>query len=347
MLATSILVISVAVTNAALSSFEASAVQTATVAATSGPRTQSLAFLSPAKWPSSLAPSSLLGNNIVHSANVARVPVTHSHPSLFYERASNDKTRIHSRRHTKLYAAIDDDNPQQADVIARLELNDQFSRWKLLQSLFEGELPASDIEDILILSLDAYLRHGPTSASADNKNENGGNASPVLKREQRSMMADLIHDMTSATDGIGDSRFIHMLVLPPVDYESITIDEEEEDEDQNGSSVEVDVGALSILERIERLLPDPIEDEEAHKSAWDVVIDLHGRESVRVSEEALQRDNAIMAIRVGVDDGGNGDSRTYCAEMLQWRTLCAVGRVLIHFDFLTKGILVEGTFRSI
>ncbi len=164
MLATTILVISVAVTTAALSSFEASAVQTATVAATLGlgPRTQSLAFLSPAKRPSSLAPSSLLGNNVVHSANVARVPVTHSHPSLFYERASNDKTRIHSRRHTKLYAAIDDDNQQQADVIARLELNDQFSRLKLLQSLFEGELPASYIEDILILSLDAYLRHGPT-----------------------------------------------------------------------------------------------------------------------------------------------------------------------------------------
>ena len=80
-----------------------------------------------------------------------------------------------------------------------MELNDQFLRWKLLQSLFEGELPASDIEDILILSLDAYLRHGPTSASADNKNENGGNASPVLTREQRSMMADLIHDMTYKT----------------------------------------------------------------------------------------------------------------------------------------------------
>lgn len=194
---------------------------------------------------------------------------------------------------------------------------------------------------MLILSLTAYLQHGPNAQSAENKNENGGFASPVLTEEQRTVMNNAVENMVSASDGIGDSRFLHMLVLPLVDYESITIDDNEDNE-EGGNRVEVDSNALSILEQIEKLLPDPIEDEEAFTSAWDVIIDLYGRESVRVKEEALQREKALGSIDGLVDDS----VVKYCVESLQWRTLCAVGRVLIHYDFLTKGVLIEGTFST-
>lgn len=226
----------------------------------------------------------------------------------------------------------------QSDVIQRLELTDQFSRWKFLQQLLENELAHSDIEDVLLLSLSAYLQHGPSPKSYNNKDENGGNASPVLNEGQRRVMSSLIEEIVSASDGIGDSRFLHLLVLPPVDYESLTIDVDDEvmqDEQQQTQqqNQQIDESAASILNRIEQLLPDPIEDEESYKSAWDVVIDLYGRESVRVKEEKLQRE---------IENGVVGGTKSM--ENLEWRTLCAVGRVLIHYDFLTKGVLKEGIY---
>jgi hypothetical protein len=226
----------------------------------------------------------------------------------------------------------------QSDVVQRLELTDQFSRWKFLQQLLENELAHSDIEDVLLLSLSAYLQHGPSPKSYNNKDENGGNASPVLNEGQRKVMSNLIEEILGASDGIGESRFLHLLVLPPIDYASLTIDVEDEeiyDQQQQQQEQQIDEAAASILNQIEQLLPDPIEDEESYKSAWDVVIDLYGRESVRVKEEKLQRENQSSSNAVG---------GRKCLENLEWRTLCAVGRVLIHYDFLTKGVLREGTY---
>ena len=254
---------------------------------------------------------------------------------------------IRHRQHTTpLFATTISDNsniPQQAkETIQRLELDQQFERWKFMQCLLEGEILPSDIEDVLLLSLSAYLQHGPTAATSNNKDENGGNASPVLNDEQKSDIQGAIKAMLEVSD-IGDSKFLHLLVLPPVDYESITIDTEDDD-DTGSNMVEVDSSALSILEQIEQLLPNIEEDEDAYKSAWDVVIDLYGRESIRVNEEALQREreSGRFPSSENVDSG----SLECCADSLQWRTLCAVGRVLIHFDFLTKGILNENTFRD-
>ncbi len=223
----------------------------------------------------------------------------------------------------------------QSDVIERLELTEQFSRWKFLQQLLENELDHSDIEDVLLLSLSAYLQHGPGPKSYNNKDENGGNASPVLTEEQRQIMSGLVEDIVAVSDGIGDSRFLHLLVLPQIDYSTLTIDVDDEDqegEQSQADQAQLDQLAVSILTQIEQLLPDPMEDEESFKSAWDVVIDLYGRESVRVKEERLQREK---------ESGGRG---TTCLENLEWRTLCAVGRVLIHYDFLTKGVLKEGIY---
>jgi len=254
--------------------------------------------------------------------------------------ASSSKS-IHQQHHpssllsssTQLHLSSQSANTIQSDVIQRLELHEQFARWKFLQQLLENELAHSDIEDVLLLSLSAYLQHGPGPKSYNNKDENGGNASPVLDEGQRQMMSGLIEEIVAASDGIGDSRFLHLLVLPQVDYASMTFDVDEEDqEQQQKGEVQIDNAAVSILTQIEQLLPDPMEDEESYKSAWDVVIDLYGRESVRVKEEKLQREK---------ESGGRG---TTYLENLEWRTLCAVGRVLIHYDFLTKGVLKEGIY---
>eukprot|EP00986_Skeletonema_menzelii_P017069 scaffold17363_cov145-Skeletonema_menzelii.AAC.5 len=280
---------------------------------------------------------------LLAAAQLAALMCTSSYafilPSSHQPSSSSSKIIIHQPHSTKLQLSSQSASTIQSDVIERLELTEQFSRWKFLQQLLDNELAHSDIEDVLLLSLSAYLQHGPGPKSYNNKDENGGNASPVLNEEQRQIMSGVIEQIVAASDGIGDSRFLHLLVLPQVDYESLTIDVEDDGEDQDDEQkqleeeVQLDQVAVSILTQIEQLLPDPIEDEESYKSAWDVVIDLYGRESVRVKEEKLQREK---------ESGGRGTMMNL--ENLEWRTLCAVGRVLIHYDFLTKGVLREGVY---
>ena len=317
---------------------------TSTLAFVSQPNINRLPIISTA--------SNSINGNLCISRHNCRHMTKHRTPSIqsrYDTTCAQNHFFIRNRQHTTpLYAttiSANDDIPQQAkETIKRLELDQQFERWKFLQCLLEGEILPSDIENVLLLSLSAYLQHGPTAATSNNKDENGGNASPVLNDEQKSDIQGAIKAMLEVSDGIGDSKFLHLLVLPPVDYESITIDTED-DVDTGSSMVEVDSSALSILEQIEQLLPNIEDDEDAYKSAWDVIIDLYGRESVRVNEEALQRERESGRYPSS-ENVGSGGSLECCADSLQWRTLCAVGRVLIHFDFLTKGILNENTFRD-
>ena len=66
------------------------------------------------------------------------------------------------------------------------------------------------------------------------------------------------------------------------------------------------------LSTLEQLLPDPQEDEDGFKSSWDAVIELHGRDLVKFMEEE------------GTD---------------RWKAISIVARVLIHYEFLTEGIV--------
>jgi hypothetical protein len=103
---------------------------------------------------------------------------------------------------------------------------------------------------------------------------------------------------------------------------------------------EVEESALPLLERIEQnLIPDPINYEDAYNRTWDVIIDLHGHEYVRVSEDRLSREREK-------EEEGLLIWQTSRRRNLQWRTLSLVGRVLIHFDQLMKGVLREDAFAS-
>eukprot|EP00566_Odontella_aurita_P037405 CAMPEP_0113595726 /NCGR_PEP_ID=MMETSP0015_2-20120614/39903_1 /TAXON_ID=2838 /ORGANISM="Odontella" /LENGTH=156 /DNA_ID=CAMNT_0000503087 /DNA_START=246 /DNA_END=716 /DNA_ORIENTATION=+ /assembly_acc=CAM_ASM_000160 len=66
------------------------------------------------------------------------------------------------------------------------------------------------------------------------------------------------------------------------------------------------------LAGIGQLLPDPEEDEDAHRSGWDLVMELVGRETVKSNEQ-------------GESEG--------------WRARCDAVRMLIHYDFLNDGIV--------
>jgi hypothetical protein len=90
----------------------------------------------------------------------------------------------------------------------------------------------------------------------------------------------------------------------------MTMSNDNNDEDYEKAEKEV----LAILEQLEGILPDPVEDEEDFKSLWDTIIELHGREAVKFN----QSQNPVP---------------------LDWKIANTVSRVLLHYDFLTHGII--------
>lgn len=70
-------------------------------------------------------------------------------------------------------------------------------------------------------------------------------------------------------------------------------------------------GKSDLQGRLELLLPDPEDDEDAHKSLWDTVTEIHGREAVKIDE------------RIGSPE---------------WKVCCLVARLLLHYDFLHDGL---------
>ena len=239
---------------------------------------------------------------------------------------------------TSLFSSVEELQQITHDVVEQYELHNRFERWSFLQKLLENEIPLKDVENSILAALNGYLLHGPRVGDApedadvrpqSNDDDNEGLPSPVLNDELRQSMETLIDDILCIRldNEDTDSRFLHLFVEPPIDYELEvlmgTLMKKTSDVTPTTTN-DIHPKALSLVNRIEQLLPDPVEEEEAYKGAWDIVIDLYGREGVRVREEAIQR------------NGVNGDANR---ENLSWKTLCCIGRVLIHYDFLTKGIL--------
>lgn len=239
-----------------------------------------------------------------------------------------------TQRSTSSSAYNGSDEIQQitSQVVEEYELDGRFERWSFLQQLLENELPHKGIEDAIIALFNGYLLYGPSvgdakeAAGTESDDGNEGIPSPVLDDELRGSIEKLIGDILAIKDVAVDteSRFLHLFVQPPIDYELEVLRGTlmNRDDAVTINTSDAHTQTLSVVNQIERLLPDPVEDEEAHKSAWDLVIELYGREGVRVREENIQR------------NGVEGSK-----ENMSWKTLCCVARVLIHYDFLNKGIL--------
>ncbi|KAG7344615.1 hypothetical protein IV203_022623 [Nitzschia inconspicua] len=70
-----------------------------------------------------------------------------------------------------------------------------------------------------------------------------------------------------------------------------------------------------VLQQLEQVLPTMDDDPDAFRSLWDTVLEIHGREAVKYQET---QDNT-----------------------LQWKMQQTVARVLLHYDFLTLGIVTK------
>jgi hypothetical protein len=89
-----------------------------------------------------------------------------------------------------------------------------------------------------------------------------------------------------------------------------TVKDKEMDE-QNGDGWSQYRNNVLALER--RYLPDPYDEKDAFDSLWDTVAEIHGRDAVKIDLRVEPR----------------------------WPYICCLARILLQYDFLTRGIAAE------
>mmetsp|Transcript_13957 Transcript_13957/g.23196 ORF Transcript_13957/g.23196 Transcript_13957/m.23196 type:complete len:220 (-) Transcript_13957:109-768(-) len=161
-------------------------------------------------------------------------------------------------------------------VVERLDLTDNFNRWKYMQNLLDEELEAQDVNQILFVLLDNYM-NAPS----------GGDPADSSAPERTVELLEIIEGL--------------------LQYERSSIPAVKDPDCQPGDDEQA-------LIEIEKLLPDPVEKEDAAKGAWDTVSELHGRTSLAYNER---------------------EGRP------AWNVVCMVARVMIYFEFLTGDGLVS------
>jgi hypothetical protein len=183
---------------------------------------------------------------------------------------------------------------------------DRFDRWKFLQEFLDGDASSDVVNIILYRVLDGALKYPrPTGRSEDNNsistnNNNGVITEVVVEQEVVEMLIEVKENIKQLLSDYSTEGKI------PIVGSSI-------DDDGNNTTT------VLLFERLEKLLPDPIENEDDFKSAWDTLLEIHGRESVKINENQIPKS-------------------------MEWKIATVVTRLLIHFDFLQIGIVDSPLF---
>jgi hypothetical protein len=177
------------------------------------------------------------------------------------------------------YATTDEGNRNMAE---RLFLeSDRFDRWRFLQELLEGDADVDVVNQLLYQVLEGALKYPRKDPKT--------NDVIVLPTQMKTSIEMLLYSENNSRAGC-------VLALWE-DYTDETVQE----------------SAKQGLIQLEQLLPTIDEDEDAVKSLWDIVMEIHGREAVKIRETQ--------------------------ENTLEWKLLNTVARLLIHHDFLTLGIV--------
>lgn len=175
----------------------------------------------------------------------------------------------------KMSNSLEDEIP----VLQRIDLSTQFGRWKLLQETLEEEADPRDINELLYAVLKSFVENPRPLKLMNGKS----NPAARLTDEQKSM---LVEDLFILENGVGT-----IPILP----ESGEFTEENQ----------------RILDLLDKLQPDPIENEDDFRSAWDILVEMYGRESTKHAQQS-------------------GD--------VTFKYTSSIVRLLLHFDFLTDGV---------
>jgi len=184
------------------------------------------------------------------------------------------------------------ENKRSLDCMERLDLTSKFSRWKFLQDILEEDedIDPRDVNEVLFHVLKSFYDFPRPIETPEGKK----NPSPNLTEEQRSLLVDdLFQTSNDESDG---GKEVECIQIFPMQGE------------------EPDETHLKTLSLLEKLQPDPLENEEDFKSCWDIVVELYGRESTKAAQQR----------------GGNS-----------WDIRSSVVRLLLHYDFLVDEFLVK------
>lgn len=226
-----------------------------------------------------------LPTNIVQSFNtspylsrqILRVPIG---CSRFVSSIVAGKKQI---RGLSLSTSSSHEQQEQQQLSQRLQIEDRFGRWRFLQALLDEETTASATNQVLHYTLVEYLRN------ADKGWDGVETGSPELTPKR---------------------RFALQTLLGYVQHNAIPILRDDEDDEHRTTECATRPTAIETL--LQEILPDPTTDEDGVKGNWDTIIELHGREAVRMNEK-------------------NGTNA--------WKVRCLIARVLLYHDFLTMGIV--------
>ncbi|KAL7574963.1 hypothetical protein ACA910_010782 [Epithemia clementina (nom. ined.)] len=169
-------------------------------------------------------------------------------------------------------------NEAAADVRCRIGLEEAFDRWRYLQKLLDAETDPDDTNRVLFHVLQGYylkIENDPL------KNEE----KPIASPERTSQRVKMVENVLSQA----------------MDRSSIAALSRRDTNNKNAD----------ILAMLKQLLPDPVDEEDDYKSIWDTIMEIHGREAVKIDER-------------------NGEP--------EWKARCLVAQVLLHYDFLQKGL---------
>lgn len=164
-----------------------------------------------------------------------------------------------------------------SEIDDRLKLNDRFGRWRFLQNVLDEETRVDDTNLVLQIILEKCLR------SAQDVDVN------KLKRDESSPESS-DNKISLKNTVLERSELLQVLVLP------------------NNSRNEVT--DVDLLSQLEKFLPDS-DDEDAWKSLWDMILELHGREAVKIDE---------------------------MSNNPNWKARLLITQILLHYDFLTIGL---------
>jgi hypothetical protein len=192
------------------------------------------------------------------------------------------------------------------------KLEDTFDRWRFLQKLLDDDI--NDADDILFV-LQACIQQSyqrlqstPSRLATIHQSQNLTSSMASAVASPADVLSPLSFD---DTDGLIEERLdIMSFILQEKSSATINRLLQALENDSAPSSAYTPQD-FRFLDQLERLLPDPALDEDAAKGLWDTVIELHGRESVRINEQQ---------------------------KTMNWRTRCLIARVLIFYDFLSAGI---------
>jgi len=185
-------------------------------------------------------------------------------------------------------------------------LEDRFDRWKFLQDFLDGDASPDIVNVVLYRVLESVLKYPRPNGRAEGGENNYDNKGVVEEDEVVEMTMEVKENLEQIVSEYSTEGRIPIVSLTRIDMR--VCDDEKKTLQQLQQSV--------ILEQLEKLLPDPIENEEDHKSAWDTIIEIHGRESIKIDESQIP-------------------------ISMEWKIANTVSRLLVHFDFLQLGIVTS------